>query len=105
MEFGDAFQLATTLEALRGRRRRGSLRRSWTDERVLRTCAAEGCDATFINKQRTPDLLRHTLSRPDELPQATRQPGEAAAVAVSSRRMSSTMQAASTQTSSGTMLT
>jgi hypothetical protein len=53
MEFGDAFQLAATLEALRGRRRGGSLRRSWTEERVLHTCAAGGCDATFINKQRT----------------------------------------------------
>jgi len=50
MEFGDAFQLEATLEALRGRRRGGSLRRSWTEERVLRTCAAEGCDATFIKK-------------------------------------------------------
>jgi hypothetical protein len=32
-------------------------------------------------------------------------PGKAAAVAISSRRMSSTMEAASTQISSGTMLT
>lgn len=53
MEFGDAFHLAATLEAHRGRQRGGPLRRSWTEERVLRTRAAEGCDATFIKKQRT----------------------------------------------------
>jgi hypothetical protein len=50
MEFGDAFQLAATLEALRGRLSEGSLRRSWTEERLLRRCAADGCDATFIKK-------------------------------------------------------
>ena len=50
MEFGDAFQLAATLEALRGRLSEPSLRRSWTEERLLRRCAADGCDATFIKK-------------------------------------------------------
>jgi hypothetical protein len=48
---GDAFQLAATLWALGGRRRGGSLRRPWTEGRVLGTCAVEGCDATFIKKQ------------------------------------------------------